>query len=86
MEGGAEIEASQLPQPSATASAAPGTEDQQQEPVEKGTMSPLTGSYLLILLAEPHSEEDRQTILQRLTQGKEGTGYLKRVASSSFFY
>jgi len=40
------------------------------ESVDKGALSPLTGSYLLIVLAEPHSEEDREIIIKRLTKGQ----------------
>lgn len=31
--------------------------------------SPLTGSYLLIILGEPHSQEHKDIILQRLLKG-----------------
>lgn len=31
--------------------------------------SPLTGSYLLIILGEPHSSEHKDIILQRLLKG-----------------
>lgn len=37
--------------------------------LDKGALSPLTGSYLLIVLAEPHSEDDREIIIKRLTKG-----------------
>jgi hypothetical protein len=37
--------------------------------LDKGALSPLTGSYLLIVLAEPHSEEDREIIIKRLIKG-----------------
>lgn len=45
-------------------------EDSGTEGMERGTLSPLTGSYLLIVLAEPHSEEDREVIIQRLIKGE----------------
>ena len=32
--------------------------------------SPLSGGYLLIVLAEPHSQEHKQILLQRLAKGK----------------
>lgn len=35
-----------------------------------GPPSPLTGSYLLIILGEPHSAEHKDIILQRLVKGK----------------
>jgi len=41
------------------------------EEMEKGTMSPLTGSYLLIVLAEPYSEDDKEIIIERLATGKQ---------------
>lgn len=34
-----------------------------------GPPSPLTGCYLLIILGEPHSEEHKDIILQRLVKG-----------------
>jgi hypothetical protein len=40
------------------------------ESLDKGALSPLTGSYLLIVLAEPHSDEDRDIIIKRLNKGK----------------
>ncbi|ODM99437.1 Microtubule-associated protein futsch [Orchesella cincta] len=43
--------------------------DSGTDAMEKGALSPLTGSYLLIVLAEPHSEEDREVIIQRLIKG-----------------
>ncbi len=46
------------------------TGDAGTEGMEKGALSPLTGSYLLIVLAEPQSEEDREVIIQRLIKGK----------------
>ncbi|CAG7834124.1 unnamed protein product, partial [Allacma fusca] len=45
-----------------------GDGDVSADVMEKGSLSPLTGSYLLIVLAEPHSEEDREIILQRLNK------------------
>lgn len=35
-----------------------------------GPPSPLTGSYLLIILGEPHSAEHKDIILQKLVKGK----------------
>lgn len=35
-----------------------------------GPPSPLTGCYLLIILGEPHSDEHKDVILQRLIKGK----------------
>lgn len=35
-----------------------------------GPPSPLTGCYLLIILGEPHSQEHKDIILQRLIKGK----------------
>lgn len=35
-----------------------------------GPPSPLTGCYLLIVLGEPHSDEHKDVILQRLIKGK----------------
>lgn len=34
-----------------------------------GPPSPLTGCYLLIVLGEPHSDEHKDVILQRLIKG-----------------
>lgn len=34
-----------------------------------GPPSPLTGCYLLIILGEPHSQEHKDIILQRLLKG-----------------
>lgn len=59
--------------PTAAASkiAAATTDDNDDdEQLEKGQLSPLTGSYLLIVIAEPYSTEDRERIIQRLTNGK----------------
>ena len=39
---------------------------EQQQPMA----SPLSGGYLLIILAEPHSEQHKEIILKRLAQGK----------------
>lgn len=47
----------------------PGQES--MDTLDKGALSPLTGSYLLIVLGEPHSEEDREIIIKRLTKGKQ---------------
>lgn len=38
-------------------------------PVTYEPPSPLTGSYLLIILGEPHSPEHKDIILQRLLKG-----------------
>lgn len=46
-----------------------GTGDAGTEGMERGALSPLTGSYLLIVLAEPYSDEDREVIIQRLIKG-----------------
>ena len=35
-----------------------------------GPPSPLTGCYLLIIIGEPHSQEHKDIILQRLIKGK----------------
>ena len=32
--------------------------------------SPLTGGYLLVVLAEPHSEQHKEALLKRLAKGK----------------
>jgi len=32
--------------------------------------SPLTGGYLLVVLAEPHSEQHKTALLKRLAKGK----------------
>lgn len=32
--------------------------------------SPLTGCYLLIVIGEPHSQEHKNIILQRIAKGK----------------
>jgi len=45
------------------------------ESLDKGVLSPLTGSYLLIVLAEPHSSEDRDIIIKRLNQGKTSSSH-----------
>lgn len=34
-----------------------------------GPPSPLTGCYLLIIMGEPHSDEHKEVILQRLIKG-----------------
>ena len=39
------------------------------EALDAGQLSPLTGSYLLIVIAEPYSEQDKERIIQRLTKG-----------------
>lgn len=36
-----------------------------------GPPSPLTGCYLLIILGEPHSDEHKDIILQKLVKGKQ---------------
>lgn len=38
-------------------------------PVTYEPPSPLTGCYLLIILGEPHSQEHKDIILQRLLKG-----------------
>lgn len=35
-----------------------------------GESSPLSGGYLLIVLAEPHSEQHKEILLQRLAKGE----------------
>ena len=41
------------------------------EPAAEASMSsPLSGGYLLIILAEPHSQEHKQILLQRLAKGR----------------
>ena len=40
------------------------------EPAAEVISSPLSGGYLLIILAEPHSQEHKQILLQRLAKGK----------------
>ncbi len=37
-----------------------------------GTLSPLTGAYLLVVLGEPLSEEHKAKMLNKLTQGMNG--------------
>lgn len=37
--------------------------------------SPLTGCYLLIILGEPHSQQHKDIILQRLLKGKKTQNY-----------
>lgn len=39
-----------------------------------GPPSPLTGCYLLIVIGEPHSQDHKDIILQRLTKGEYGLG------------
>lgn len=36
----------------------------------EGALSPLSGSYLLIVVAEPHVEQHKDTILSRISKGK----------------
>lgn len=42
-----------------------------------GPPSPLTGCYLMIIIGEPHSDEHKDIILQRLLKGK--TTLLQRI-------
>lgn len=36
----------------------------------EGALSPLSGSYLLIVVAEPHVEQHKDTILSRISKGR----------------
>lgn len=36
----------------------------------EGALSPLSGSYLLIVVAQPHVEQHKDTILSRISKGK----------------
>lgn len=36
----------------------------------EGALSPLSGSYLLIVVAEPHVDQHKDTILSRISKGK----------------
>lgn len=41
-----------------------------------GPPSPLTGCYLLIIIGEPHSQDHKDIIVQRLIKGKSFIGWL----------
>lgn len=43
--------------------------DEPSSLIGMGPPSPLTGCYLLIVLGEPHSQEHKDIILQRLIKG-----------------
>lgn len=44
--------------------------------------SPLTGCYLLIVIGEPHSQEHKDIILQRVAKGKQSIYLLNRLLPS----
>ncbi len=37
---------------------------------DTSAISPLSGGYLLIVLTEPHSEQHKQVLLERLAKGQ----------------
>lgn len=62
-------------EPALEPSAEPTSEKIDSIVIEPSTMayeppSPLTGCYILIILGEPHSDEHKDIILQRLLKGK----------------
>jgi hypothetical protein len=52
-----------------------------EAPPTGGPPSPLSGAYLLVVVGEPHTEEDKEVILKKIAQGK-GTRRCSKVRTT----